>query len=278
MASISNAGGSLTSAIVLTVLAWGVRWIRAEVIRRKQEESCKQQERGSPGRFYGELSPAALRMLVETGAQPHTIFDVRPASAKDPLPSELRGALRLPAEHVSDVLASQSAWVERFQGIAFPEPHYMLVFVGDSHEQQYRAATAAAVRGFHRTMTLRGALHHFSRGAAAQPNLRFMNRDALALLLGHGTDAAPPVRVTLIDVRRSDERALYGAITGSVHIPGEVLFAALLVGNSLQYTDTTGPFWLSFRLQWTNCPMPWHYLPTASQSNTDFPSHGRKTC
>ena len=31
---------------------------------------------------------------------------------------------------------------------------------------------------------------------------------------------APPLAATLVDVRRSDERALYGAIQGSAHIPG----------------------------------------------------------
>lgn len=67
MAFINNAGGSLTSALMLTMLAWGVRWLRAELNRkRREEESGKQASRRTVGRFFGRLSPVALRMLVST--------------------------------------------------------------------------------------------------------------------------------------------------------------------------------------------------------------------
>lgn len=66
MPQISNIGGSLTSAVVLTLLAWGVRLLRATA-QRQQEGS----RHGSSGdllsslpRFFAALSPAALRMLV----------------------------------------------------------------------------------------------------------------------------------------------------------------------------------------------------------------------
>lgn len=65
MALINNAGGSLTSAVLLTVLAWGVRWLRAEMNRKRQEERRGQAaSRRALGRFSGRLSPVALRMLV----------------------------------------------------------------------------------------------------------------------------------------------------------------------------------------------------------------------
>lgn len=134
MALINNAGGSLTSAILLTVLAWGVRWLRAEVKRkRRDEESGRAASRQSLGRFSGRLSPVALRMLVrlllcgevaacmaaqvdchpclparphpptrstwlqvETGPYPHHVIILRPSGPHDALPAELRGALRLP--------------------------------------------------------------------------------------------------------------------------------------------------------------------------------------
>jgi len=219
MPSVSNAGGSLTSAIVLTLLAWGVRWVRGELIRRKKEEAAQRQENGAPGRFHAALSPAALRMLVETGAQPHVVIDVRPATETDALPSELRGSLRLPLDSVAQALSSPSAWAEVFQGVSFPESNYLLVFVGSTPEQQLSAAAAAASCGFERTMTLAGTLANFATGAATQPHLHFIGRDAVAALLSAPAETQP--RTFVIDVRRSDERALYGAIKGTVHVPGE---------------------------------------------------------
>ena len=69
MALINNAGGSVTSALLLTLLAWGVRWLRAELNRkRREEESGKQASRRTVGRFFGRLSPVALRMLVSESA------------------------------------------------------------------------------------------------------------------------------------------------------------------------------------------------------------------
>ena len=159
MPSITNAGGSLTSAIVLTLLAWGVRWLRAELNKKRREEASKSRSARRLGRFYARLSPASLRMLVGVGlclvgvhwwlsvcapatnrqlragarwhtgsawqrqyctdeggnggqweskalhtlpqvehsVHPHLVFDVRKAPA-EPLPSELKGALKLPSE------------------------------------------------------------------------------------------------------------------------------------------------------------------------------------
>ena len=56
---------------------------------------------------------------------------------------------------------------------------------------------------------------------ALQANLRYINRDALAVLLGlagSASPAAPPSAV--LDIRRYDERTLYGSIPGTKHIPG----------------------------------------------------------
>lgn len=223
MASVSNAGGSLTSAIVLTLLAWGVRWVRAEMVRRRREETSKQQESGRPGRFHAALSPAALRMLVETGPYPHMVFDVRSPEDMEPLPSELRGSLRLPCASVAQALGSPSEWMELFQGVPFPQPHFMLVFVSNTEEEQLRAAAAAAARGFARTMTLAGTLLKFSQGTASQRNLHYVTRDGVAALLSATNDMAmpSPQRSVVLDVRRNDERALYGAIKGTVYVPGK---------------------------------------------------------
>lgn len=232
MPSVSNAGGSLTSAIVLTLLAWGVRWVRGELIRRKKEELARQQQRGTPGRFHAALSPASLRMLIETGAQPHIIFDIRPPDNAEPLPSELRGALHLPFDGITQALSSPSTWMELFQGMPFPERHFLLVFVGSTPEQQITAAAAAASLGFQWTLTLAGALSTFVSASSSQSRLNFINRDAVSLLLTAQAEAqqmmASPGRVIyVIDVRRSDERILYGAIKGTVHVPVDRLPSAL---------------------------------------------------
>ena len=66
MPQISNIGGSLTSAVVLTLLAWGVRLLRATA-QRSQDGSRHGSSGGLAGtlpRFFAALSPAALRMLV----------------------------------------------------------------------------------------------------------------------------------------------------------------------------------------------------------------------
>ncbi|KAI3438095.1 hypothetical protein D9Q98_000537 [Chlorella vulgaris] len=234
MAFINNAGGSLTSALMLTMLAWGVRWLRAELNRkRREEESGKQASRRTVGRFFGRLSPVALRMLVETGPYPHHIFTLRPPGSNDALPAELRGALRVSEARVATVLGSEAAWREAFQGVPFPKPHFMLVFVGDTEAEELRAAAAAASCGFQRSLVLAGGLQVLvAGGAQPQADLRFINRDALAVLAGMCADAgvvhAPPA--TLIDVRRSDERALYGSIKGAAHIPVDQLPSALCLG------------------------------------------------
>ena len=124
------------------------------------------------------------------------------------------------------VLGSPAAWAEAFQGVPFPQPHYMLVFVGDSEEEELRAAAAATSCGFQRTMVLEGGLQQLSApgssgaSAAAAADLRFIGRDALAVLLGMSADVVHAPLASLVDVRRSDERALYGSIKGAAHIPG----------------------------------------------------------
>jgi hypothetical protein len=133
---------------------------------------------------------------------------------------------------VDVALSSPGAWEERFHGISPPFPHFMLIFVGGGEGEQLCAAAAAAAHGFQCTMVLEGALAEFSRGVQAQPHLTFINRDAVALLLGSaGAESLqrplPPVR--LLDVRRSDERALYGSIHGSMHIPGSLASVACVL-------------------------------------------------
>ena len=195
---------------------------------------------------------------------------------------------------VAAVLGSEAAWGEAFQGVPFPKPHYLLVFVGNTEEEELRAAAAAASCGFQRSMVLEGGLQLLAAGGAQpQADLRFINRDALAVLLGMCAEAgvvhAPPA--ALIDVRRSDERALYGAIKGAAHIPGGAGGAgwhggvkeAGGTGGSVDSHPTLpapplpGPPAALPLLQWTRCPTRWRCLPTSSWSGTASPSQPRTT-
>lgn len=196
--------------------------MRNELSRYKKEEAARQREKRSPGRFHAALSPAALRMLMETGPYPHIVFDVRDADETGPLPSELRGSLRLPHNLVAQVLGNANEWAQFFHGIQYPESHFMLVFVGNTKEQQLEAAAAASSVGFERTMTLSGSLMDFSQKASMQQNFNYISRDAVAALVSPMSEGSliPTTRAVLVDVRRSDERLLYGAIRNSVHIPG----------------------------------------------------------
>jgi hypothetical protein len=49
-------------------------------------------------------------------------------------------------DRVDAVLGSELTWYEAFQGVAYPPPHFMLIFVGDSEEEEHQAASKAATR------------------------------------------------------------------------------------------------------------------------------------
>lgn len=60
MPSITNVGGSLTSAVALTLIAWAVRFVRARNSRKQDEKELHKQL----GRFHASISAAALQLLV----------------------------------------------------------------------------------------------------------------------------------------------------------------------------------------------------------------------
>lgn len=66
MPSITNVGGSLTSAVALTLIAWAVRFVRARNSRKQDERDLHRQL----GRYHASLSVPALQILVR---QQHTI-------------------------------------------------------------------------------------------------------------------------------------------------------------------------------------------------------------
>eukprot|EP00899_Mesostigma_viride_P021031 jgi/Mesvir1/2892/Mv13965-RA.1 len=142
----------------------------------------------------------------------------------------------------------------------FRQPLYtdFLVFISTYGERAEKAAKAASALGYHRCAVLKGGLVAYSQmlsgrmsppvpsPSAAGPSsqlaeekqeFRALNRDALAVLLDvagvsektfgvvrptpAGAKAPEKAWVTLVDLRRSDERSLYGFIPGSVHIPAD---------------------------------------------------------
>lgn len=241
MPLFQQVGGSLTTAAALTLLAWSVRFLRKKYNRGGIPYLTEQSQR-SQGRFFCTLSPAALRMLVETDPIPHLLIDVRTAEAiKDsPLPRELNlTALQIALDEIEAVLAGgSSSWPARLREKAAPPSRdYLLVFVGEGEEQPRAAAAAASSKGFNRTAILEGGLEAFSSSVLSQANLEYINRDAVAYLLGLLEEGAREPKALVIDLRRHDERSMYGKIPGTVHVPTDEIPSALRM-SSRQWRDT----------------------------------------
>ncbi|KAI8474417.1 MAG: hypothetical protein J3K34DRAFT_518158 [Monoraphidium minutum] len=151
-----------------------------------------------------------------------------------------------------------------------PSLWHLLVFVDDADGgAARRAAGVAAALGFDRTAVVSGGLEGYLRsGGGGGEAAGAIGRDALAALLGRlplpppqppppgppppdaygggagggGSDdegggggggdawAWQLERAVVLDVRRCDERTLYGAIPGAAHIPADELASALALG------------------------------------------------
>lgn len=241
MPRISNIGGSLTSAVVLTLLAWGVRFLRATAQRGK--DSSRRPSAAEPlptvPRFFASLSPAAIRMLVEVGPIPHVLVRLyvsdesdSPATSagdvpsKRSLPTELASAtVQIREDQLSKALSGRnSTWPYRVAGPAQPTKGHLLVLIATGPQSPKAAASTAAAAGYQQVAYCEGGAAAFHQPARSQSQveLQFINRDALSLLLTSNRDD-----VVLLDLRRHDERALYGCIPSSRHIPVDELAAAL---------------------------------------------------
>jgi len=124
MPVITNVGGSITSAVALTLLAWAVRFIRSRAERQRRRRL-----RGAPasapgGRFFATLSPAALRMLVRRlGRTPRAHEQgFRPGSAPCTPPSAGAPALSCGPAPGSRV----TTWRAVLQVETQPLPHVVL--------------------------------------------------------------------------------------------------------------------------------------------------------
>lgn len=147
---------------------------------------------------------------------------------------ELRFVLQLPPP----------AWEARYGPAPIPDRRKAVVFLSANGRRASQAAASAASLGYSRCLVLQGALAaYMSEAKADRRPPRCLTRHAVALLLqgqarpvanggdshteagqpagGGGGERGGQPPVVVVDLRRHDERALYGAIQGSVHIPGE---------------------------------------------------------
>ena len=302
---ITNIGGSLTTAVCLSLIAWSIRVLRAQKLAEQKSREDKGVARGDGSlpsiragrRAYARLSPSAFWLLVESRSIRPVLVDVRESPMEeDGVEDELSGRLRMarvPAGELARALRSrQTHWLER-TGFEPPTKRSTIVFVSTHGHSASQAAAIAVQLGFTRCAVIEGGLAAaaplapplVSRGGddfletasllgaesprerrrhlpadgettetnatdasssfgtdknkaassplspsaspRAIPEGETIGRDALALLGEYGAAQGAPL-VTVIDVRRYDERALYGSIRGSVHLPAETLPRALL--------------------------------------------------
>jgi len=257
MPTFSNAGGSLGSAIVLTLLAWGVRWVRAEMSKRKALYGDDAREQFDVGPFHARVSVSTLLGLLETRACGFLLVDVRPFTERrgddndmsngdeeKPLPRVLRGAIRLPFDLIKDVLASAQAWEATFPHVKCPDTFKILVILGDTEEQELKAASSLNELGYQRTLCVRGCLQACSVEEIPQSNLQYISRDGLALLISEASFNASMDSIkrdesyVLIDVRRRDEIILFGSIPGFHNVPVDEIASALLNLNDTEFEQT----------------------------------------
>ncbi|KAL0026441.1 hypothetical protein WJX79_010309 [Trebouxia sp. C0005] len=181
MPSITNVGGSLTSAVALTLIAWAVRFVRARNSRKQDERDLHKQL----GRYHASLSVPALQLLVQTDPIPHIVVDIRDkhSTQQQPLPPQYDQALAIPVNQIQHALQSAPAW----------------------------------------TATLTGGVQALQDANIQLAEKRFINRDAVAAVLGHVDAGCPPQEALVLDIRRHDERSMYGSIPGTVHVPAHQL-------------------------------------------------------
>ena len=124
-----------------------------------------------------------------------------------------------------------SAWGERFSS-PLPGTRHTLVFLSSDGAAAGRCASIASNLGFMRCLVLDGGLEALGGGGSSRvPRFAYISRHSVAMLLersGAGGAVLPGEDgMLVVDVRRHDERALYGSLPGSVHLPVEQLPRAL---------------------------------------------------
>ena len=303
MVHITNIGGSLTTAVCLSLIAWSIRVLRAaKLADQKTRARVLRENTGLPSmrlinsrRTPARLSPAAFWMLVESRCLRPVLVDVRSAKEladthpEDDGISKRLEMVRIPIEELAHVLRNKATqWRLRARDGPHAKPPSLrdtMVFISTHGNAATQAAAIAMALGYQRVMAVDGGLaaaaplappsssgtptasslhnglvtgengggggrggngrvgsprsgHDSPFGSSPRtpsasslsfvPPGETLSRDALLLLMEYGQAQGAPL-VTLVDVRRHDERALYGSIRGSVHLAAEQLPRALLM-------------------------------------------------
>ncbi|XP_024389042.1 uncharacterized protein [Physcomitrium patens] len=229
---IQNVGGSLSFLLQIALCAWGIRQLRSVLARRRQNNALGSGRvnimpyRPVEPPLFAFLSPTAVRKLVELDPTPYLLIDVRHPDAARVTPKLFENVINIPETEVLACLQLSAAeWKDRFPSTEKPgREDDLLVFLSTRGKRAQRVAAAAADLGYNGCCILKGGIQALR--ASSPPNgesLNFMSRDAVALLLQNKETLVDEKDVGahtpwLIDLRRHDERALYGHIKGSLHI------------------------------------------------------------
>ncbi|XP_024369153.1 uncharacterized protein [Physcomitrium patens] len=229
---IQNVGGSLTFLLQIALLAWGIRQLRSVLARRRQDNALGTGRRVNvmPYRpveppLFAHLSPMAVKKLVELDPVPHHLIDVRHPDATRMEPKLFESVINIPETDLRACLQlSAIEWRAKFPSAKKPGREDLIVFLSNRGKRAQRVAAAAADLGYNGCCVLKGGTHALRASFSADAGgLHYMSRDAVALLLQNKEAMTDEKNVRantpwLIDLRRHDERALYGHIKGSLHI------------------------------------------------------------
>ena len=175
---ITNIGGSLTTAVCLSLIAWSIRVLRAQKLAEQKSQNggarrAPFREGTLPSirtsrRAYARLSPTAFWLLVEARSIRPILVDVRAAkeleeSLEDDISKRL-DLLRIPVEELGHVLRARNTEWKARTGQPAPTLRATIVFVSTHGHSAAQAANIAMSLGFQRCAVIEGGL------AAAAPS------------------------------------------------------------------------------------------------------------
>lgn len=181
MVHITNIGGSLTTAVCLSLIAWSIRVLRAaKLADQKSRARVYRENTGLPSmrlinsrRTPARLSPAAFWMLVESRCLRPVLVDVRSAREladthpEDDGISKRLEMVRIPIEELAHVLRNKATqWRLRARDGPHAKPPSLrdtMVFISTHGNSATQAAAIAMALGYQRVMAIDGGL------AAAAP-------------------------------------------------------------------------------------------------------------
>uniref|UniRef100_A0A7S0SNR8 Rhodanese domain-containing protein n=1 Tax=Mantoniella antarctica TaxID=81844 RepID=A0A7S0SNR8_9CHLO len=169
---VTNIGGSLTTAVCLSLIAWSIRVLRAAKLADQKSQKNPTTGGSLPSirsnrRAFARLSPTAFWLLVQSKSIRAVLVDVRPAkeveeAGEDEISKRL-GMINIPVEELASVLRHKhTAWRARTH-TPLPNLRATIVFVSTHGHSASTAASLAMSLGFQRCAVIEGGL------AAAAP-------------------------------------------------------------------------------------------------------------